>query len=202
MFGKIPEETFEEFHARVQGEGWWWRECADCGGKCEYNKIGSLLPGEKEFLARHFNLPVNIFADRYLDELITPMGTVDVLKLKDGCPFLDARFRCTIRDKKVVLCETYPVAFYVEHERPVFFIDPWCRLSRQQDVRDYFKNVAIPALVKLDVPVEWYKAVELFDECNFDYHRIEQERKDPGHDGPKCRSFSLDYLMSRRRPTP
>lgn len=194
MFAKIPKEKFQEFHASIEGEGWWWGLCADCGGRCEYNKIGSLVPGEKEFIAGELGMSVRAFADKYLDRLVTPLGTIDVLKLKDGCPFLDSEWRCVIKKIKVVLCETYPVAFYIKDERVEFFIDPWCPLSRRQDIRDYFEKVVMPALKKLDAPVAWYKAATLYDEHNFDYKTIELERKD----GLKCRSFTLDYLMSRR----
>ncbi len=197
MFRNIPLKRFKEFHAAVQGEGWWWEACAECEGKCEYNKIGSLLPGEKEFLARELDVPLQVFADKYLDKLVTPLGSIDVLKLKDGCPFLDAEWRCTIKEIKVALCETYPVAFYMKEGKVAFFIDPWCPLTRRKDVREYFETVAVPALVKLNVPDKWYKAAVLYDEHNFDYKTIEKERMDTP-DGLKCRSFTLDYLMSRR----
>lgn len=192
MFPKVPGEKFREFHAAIEGEGWWWQLCADCGGRCEYNKIGSLLPGEREFLARELKMPVRTFADRYLDRLVTPLGTIDVLKLKDGCPFLDSDWRCVIKKIKVVLCETYPVAFYIKDEEVQFFIDPRCPLSREKDIRSYFEKDVIPALYRLGVPVEWYKAAALYDEHNFDYKTIEQERK-----SLKCQAFTLEYLMSR-----
>ncbi|MBI4331444.1 MAG: YkgJ family cysteine cluster protein [Chloroflexi bacterium] len=194
VFARIPKQRFKEFHASIEGEGWWWGLCADCGGRCEYNKIGSLLPGEKEFLAGELKMPVTTFADRYLDRLVTPFGVIDVLKLKDGCPFLDAEWRCAIKNTKVVLCETYPVAFYIKDERVEFFIDPWCPLTRHKDIRDYFEGTVVPALRKLEAPVAWYKAAALYDEHNFDYKTIEQER---GKE-LRCRSFTLDYLMSRR----
>ncbi len=178
----------------MDGEGWWWEVCAECEGRCEYNKIGSLLPGEKEYIARELKMPVKAFADRYLDKLVTPLGTIDVLKMKDGCPFLDPEWRCTIKKVKVVLCETYPIAFYMKGGKVEFFIDPWCPLCKRNDVRDYFEKVAMPALTKLGVPDEWFGAAVLYDEHNFDYKTIEAERKDVS----KCTSFTLDYLMSRR----
>src|SRR5688572_26956483 len=109
MFELIPIEKFAIFHQEFKGDT--WDICERCGGKCEINKIGSLMPGEAEYIAGTLSCSVEDFRTMYLDGIVTPHGTVDVLKLKPGCPFLSPDFRCTIKDVKVVLCDVYPVVF-------------------------------------------------------------------------------------------
>ncbi len=59
-----------------------------CGGACEHNKIGTLLPGEKEYMAKKMGISVSEFELKYLDILKTDDGTlIHVLKLGELCPF-------------------------------------------------------------------------------------------------------------------
>src|SRR5215831_7998903 len=113
----VPFERFEAYHQAFDGQGnESWKICEQCGGRCEIHKIGTLMPGEKEFIAAQLKWPVAQLEARYLDQLVTPRGTVDVLKLKPGCNFLDSCFHCTLADQhiKPVLCDIYPVMFEVD----------------------------------------------------------------------------------------
>ena len=111
MFTPIQKEFFRSFHHEFKLNT--WDICAKCGGKCEINKVGSLMPGEAEYIAGEIGLDPDEFRDLYLDGIITPHGIVEVLKLKPGCPLLSPDYKCTIADHKVVLCEVYPVVFEV-----------------------------------------------------------------------------------------
>jgi Fe-S-cluster containining protein len=180
-FPFIARERFEEFHREFHGDT--WDVCARCGGKCEIHKIGSLMPGEAEYIADNLGMPIAEFRDHYLDGIVTPLGVVDVLKLKPGCPFLSADYRCTIPDVKVVLCDVYPIVFEVGENDVDFMLDPWCPITRHvQELAGIFERDAIPALRRLKAPLEWYRAVELYDGFCVDYDRIFALREsEPGY---------------------
>ena len=131
-FDPIPAEHFIEFHRSFNGDTpEIFQVCRGCGGACEFTKIGTLLPGEREYMAQAAGLPVEEFHERYLDTLLMEDGReLDVLRLIDGCPFLDrGTFECNCRRYKVVLCEIYPIGFHVEESRVHFTIDDWCPLA-------------------------------------------------------------------------
>ncbi|MCI0487326.1 MAG: hypothetical protein L0229_12090 [Blastocatellia bacterium] len=175
MFESVSPDSFRAFHREFQGDT--WDICERCGGMCEINKIGSLMPGEAEYLAESLGHSVEEFREQYLDGIITPYGVVDVLKLKPGCPFLSADYRCTIKDVKVVLCDVYPVVFEVEDEKVHFFLDEWCPIVRHvPELSAIFEQKAIPALRRIDAPLNWYRAVEMYDELCVDYNKIVQKR--------------------------
>jgi uncharacterized protein len=167
----LPAARFAAFHRAFHGDT--WDTCARCGGKCEINKIGSLMPGEAEFIAAGLGVGPEDFRSRYLDGIATPYGVVDVLKIKPGCPFLSADFRCTIPDVKVVLCDVYPVVFEVADGEARYFLDEWCPIVRcVPELAAIFERQAIPALRRLDPPLDWLRAVALFDSLCVDYHRL------------------------------
>lgn len=180
-FPLISRERFEDFHREFHGDT--WDVCARCGGKCEIHKIGSLMPGEAEYIAEDLGVAIDKFRDHYLDGIKTPLGIVDVLKLKPGCPFLSADYHCTIPDVKVVLCDVYPIVFEVGENDVEFMLDPWCPITRYvKELAHIFERDAIPALRKLDAPLEWYRAVELYDGLCVDYERIFALREsEPGY---------------------
>lgn len=180
-FPPIPAEQYEIFHREFQGET--WDICARCGGKCEINKIGSLMPGEAEYIAMNLGWNLTDFRNHYLDGIKTPFGTIDVLKIKPGCNFLDADFKCTIPDVKVVLCDVYPVVFEVKGDDVQFYLDEWCPIVRYvPELALYFESKGIPALEKLDVPLDWYRAVESYDSLCVDYFKLFQLRQqEPGY---------------------
>jgi len=97
---------------------------------------------------------------------------VDVLKLKPGCPFLDASFRCTIKDVKVVLCEVYPVVFDVVGDEVQFSVDPWCRSSATCRAERYLPAGRHPALRRLQCPTDWYRAVACTNSLCVDYDKL------------------------------
>ena len=216
----VPIEKFQTFHAAFDGEGnGIWQVCAQCGGRCEWHKIGSLMPGEKEYIASYLGLSTDEFANKYLDGIVTPRGTVDVLKLKLGCPFLDVNYHCILADKKVkpVLCEIYPVVFEVdetigengEQDLSVrFMVDEidcplihtiyhWKNRTihnpQAQSYRQYFETVGIRRLMAVDAPSSWYWTVAQYDSENFDYRALEKVRGAPVD---RYALLTLDTLMS------
>lgn len=175
-FHPISSERFETFHVEFQGET--WDICARCGGKCEINKIGSLMPGEAEYIAMKRGESLTDFRNQYLDGIETPFGIIDVLKIKPGCPFLSVDFHCTIPDVKVVLCDVYPIVFEVEDNNVKFLLDEWCPIVRYvPELSSRFEKIGIPALKKLDVPIDWYRAVECYDSLCVDYNKLFQIRQ-------------------------
>jgi uncharacterized protein len=170
-FQTIGKEAFARFHAEFQGDT--WDICGRCGGKCEINKIGSLMPGEAEYIAANLGVNLEEFRDTYLDGIVTRYGVVDVLKLKPGCPFLTPDFHCRIPDVKVVLCDVYPVVFRVCEDKVIFSLDPWCPIVRYiPELSKQFEAKGIPAIERLNGPVEWYRAVELYDGLCVDYNKL------------------------------
>jgi Fe-S-cluster containining protein len=183
LFKKIPLSAFRDFHNsfRIDTSD----ICTRCGGRCETNKISSLMPGEAEYIASSLNMKLKDFKDAYLDGIETPYGIVDVLKLKSTCPFLSEDFICTLKDIKVILCEIYPIVFEAKENSINFFLDNWCPITRHSnELSEQFIQKGIPALLQLYVPLEWYKAVELYDNLCVDYDKIFS-----------LRNFNLDYVV-------
>ncbi len=218
----VPPAHFAAFHQAFNGEDKGaWEVCTQCGGRCELHKIGSLMPGEKEFIAGKLSLAVDTFAAHYLDQIVTQYGVVDVLKLKPGCPFLDDCFHCTLAHGlvKPVLCEIYPVVFEVRERvladgTPAPFIEfsidtidcPMMHLDftwggrRVQNPqwtahRSHFQTRGVELLQAVAAPVNWYQAVAEFDSENFDYQQLERVRGVPTN---QCATLTLDQLMSCR----
>ena len=197
-FDPIPTELFAEFHRSFRGDtSDTFKVCAKCGGACEFNKIGTLMPGEREYMAAATGLPVPEFADRYLDVLVMEDGMeLDVLKLTNGCPFLaPGTFECNCRAYKVVLCDIFPIVFHVHEGRVCFEIDDWCPLADTLRFRRHFLEVGVAALEKLPVPVEWYEHVARYDELHFDYRALQVHRK---HNA-KSQTFTLEELLRFQR---
>ena len=220
IFPPVSFERFDAFHQAFNGEGRGiWAICAQCGGRCEQHKIGTLMPGEKEYIAAHLGWPVDKLEAKYLDRLVTPRGTVDVLKLKQGCNFLDACFHCTLADHQVkpILCEVYPVVFEVDRLggsevnprlEVRFLVDELdCPLMHAayewagrkvanpdwQAHRDYFSSTGISLLRAVDASPDWYWTVAQYDSENFDYAALEKMR----HVSAEAYdTFTLDELMS------
>ena len=203
---KIPFERFDAFHHAFNGEGnGMWKVCAECGGRCEIHKVGTLLPGEKEYMAAKLKWSISELENRYLDRLITPRGTVDVLKIKPGCNFLDSCYHCTMADHNVkpILCDIYPVVIEADKlggtdEAPEldvrFFVDELdCPLMhptytwkgrtitnpRYQVYRDYFENTGITLLKQLEVSAEFYWILAQYDSENYDYPALLNKRHVP-----------------------
>lgn len=194
IFEKIPIEMFENFHNIFSGSNEKsFNICRECGGACEHNKIGTLLPGEKEYMAGKMGLSVSEFKNRYLDILKMEDGTrIDVLKLGKLCPFLNRENdRCECREFKVILCKIYPVIFTVEAEEVNFMIDDWCQLSKKKECKNYFET-AMPLLSDFSIPAEWFRYVASYDNLCFDYDSLKKHRKGKN----RCEVFSLEELLS------
>ena len=98
MWQTIPIERFEAFHDKFQGDSpEVFRICSACGGKCEYSKVSTLLPGEARYMASSLRMDETAFRERYVDGIRVDSVTLDVLKLVDPCPFLSPQFECGCR---------------------------------------------------------------------------------------------------------
>jgi Fe-S-cluster containining protein len=197
-FEPIPAERFAEFHDSFLGDTLATFEvCDHCGGACEYNKVGTLMPGEREYMAEAAGLSVEEFSERYLDILVMDDGMeLDVLRLINGCPFLDrVTYKCNCREYKVVLCEIYPVVFHVQEGDVHFSIDDWCPLSDTLPFRRYFQELGVSAIKRLQVPVEWYQHVARYDDLYFDYEALQASGRDPS----KPHTFTLAELLRFQR---
>jgi Fe-S-cluster containining protein len=185
-------QIFSDYHSNFKGD--MEDACACCGGKCEQYKIATLLPDEKDYMASHFGIPVSEFEDRFLDRLDTPYGFVDVLKMKDRCPFLDSEYSCLAGEVKPVLCDSYPIIFDVRGSRVQFKLD-WhncsaVRLEKYSSSMRKFAREGIKALRNLKVPGQWWKIVQLYDNYDYDYAGFERERSRPGYE-----TFPLETVL-------
>jgi uncharacterized protein len=197
-FEQIPAHLFAEFHKSFQGDtSDTFNVCFACGGACEFNKIGTLMPGEREYMAGAAGLSVDEFSEKYLDFIRMENGReLDVLRLINGCPFLNkGSFTCDCREYKVVLCEIYPLAFYVRHGVVHFELDDWCPIADTLRFRRRFLEVGVPAVQRLGVPVEWYECVARYDDLYFDYVALQDYRKDVN----KAQTFTIEELLGFQR---
>jgi len=182
MWNPIPAARFDAFHSEFHGDT--WDLCRTCGGRCEINKIGPLMPGESDYIAARMGLDIGTFKREFLDAVETPYGVVQVLKMKPECPCIDSEFKCTIREFKAVLCSTYPIVFEVKGGKVLFDLDPWCAIvSGKPETAIIFKEKGIAALEKLAAPADWYQAVACFDDFQVDYFKI-----------LKLRSGNMDFF--------
>ncbi len=192
IFKKIPIHIYESFHKMFGGANEnTFKTCKECEGACEYNKIGTLLPGEKEYMAKEMGISAYEFEVRYLDILKMDDGTrLYVLKLGKVCPLLNKETKeCECRNFKPIFCKVYPVVFTVEAQKIKFTIDNWCKLSRKKAFRTYFEK-AIPLLSSLPIPVEWFTYVASYDNFCFDYNQLEKYGSKK-----KYEIFSLDEIL-------
>ena len=187
---------YESFHKMFSGASEdTFKTCKKCEGACEYNKVGTLLPGEKEYMAKEMGMSVYEFEVRYLDILKMDDGTrLYILKLGKLCPLLNEETKeCECRNFKPIFCKVYPVVFTVETRKIKFTIDNWCKLSRKQAFRTYFEK-AIPLLSSLPIPVEWFTYVASYDNFCFDYNQLEKYGNER-----KYEIFSLDEILSSKK---
>ncbi len=197
LYKKIPKKIYNHFHKIFSGSNQnTFKICSECGGVCEHNKIGTLLPGEEEYMAEKMGISVLEFKIRYLDVLKMDDGTlIYVLKLGKLCPFLNEENKeCDCRDFKPIFCKIYPVIITLEDEKINFTIDNWCKLSRKKACRTYFET-AIPLLSSFAIPVEWLRYVTSYDYLSFDYDQLEKCRRGKN----KYAVFSLEELLSLQK---
>lgn len=197
IFKKIPMRAYESFHKMFSGSNKnTFNVCRECGGACEHNKIGTLLPGEKEYMAKKMGISVPEFEILYLDILRMGDGTLlNVLKLGKLCPFLNEESEeCKCLNFKPIFCKIYPVVFTIEADKINFIIDDWCKLSRKRACRIYFET-AIPLLSSLPIPVEWFRHVASYDNLCFDYDQLKKHRNGK----KKYAVFSLEELLSLQK---
>ena len=183
---------FQRYHTEFHGDT--YEVCARCGGKCEKYKISTLMPGEKEHLSAVLQIPIAELEEKYLSRISLPAGSVEVLKLTDGCRFLDSEFRCGAIAAKPVLCDTYPIVFYKTKGIVHFRIDnqdcPMVHLPEFRQVIRKFQTNGIDALNKFDADPKWWELLVVYDVFDFDFQRIEKEL------GERCHgSYYLEELL-------
>jgi Fe-S-cluster containining protein len=197
-FTPITADHFADFHRAFRGDtDETFKVCAKCGGACEFNKIGTLMPGEREYMAAFAGLSTVEFTARYLDVIQMDDGMeLDVLRLINGCPFLDrGTFECNCKAFKVILCEIYPIDFQVLQGRVFFGIDDWCPIADTLRYRRHFLELGVAAISKLPVPAAWYEHVAQYDDLYFDYLALEAFRTDRS----KPQTFTKKELLSFQR---
>lgn len=175
-FEPLNIKIFEEYHQSFQGDT--FNACKECGGKCEKYKISTLYPGEKEYIAKTLKMKVEEVEYKYLDRIDTPLGIVEVIKMKDGCPLLDKELHCSTKSARPILCDSYPIFFEIKGNKVVFDIDieecPMASKPENNHIIDNFRKKGIPAIQKIPAPLKWYQAVFLFDPYDFDYVLFEK----------------------------
>lgn len=182
MFRSISSEAFEAFHANFKGDNEEiFTICQNCGGQCEYNKISTLLPGEKDYMAQRMGLAVEEFENLYLDSILIKGKELEVLKLTPTCPFLDLHsFKCACREFKVVFCEIYPIIPFIDDNNLLrFTLDQNCPLFHNKKCYHHFRETGIPTLIDLAIPLDWYKLVISYDELSFNYSKLFALRNKP-----------------------
>ncbi len=197
IFKRIPMYIFENFHNMFSGSSEnTFKICQECRGACEHDKIGTLLPGEKEYMAEKMGISVSEFEVRYLDILKMNDGTkLHVLKLGKLCPFLNEDTeKCECRNFKPILCKVYPVIFTIEANKINFVIDDWCQLSRKKSCRTYFESV-MPLLSSLPLSIEWFRYVVSYDGFSFDCSKLEKSRNVK----KRCEIYLLEELLSLKK---
>jgi len=173
------------YHESFRGDT--YDACQRCGGRCEQHKTSTLVPGEASYLAAHLGISLSELRRGFLDRIDTPYGSVDVIRLRYGCPFLDSEKRCTVLEAKPILCDCYPIIVMPSRGRPSFGVDrrdcPMTRWPRYRSCIEKFVANGIPALERLHLPPSWRTTVALYDEFDFDHERIERElKRSPGHE--------------------
>lgn len=189
---EISIDKFVDFHSQFKGDSVTiFSICFDCGGMCEYNKVGTLIPGEKRYMASLIGMSVEDFADKYLDVLIVDDEKLDVLKFIEPCPFLTTNYECSCRKFKPIMCEVYPIVFEVEGQEVKYFLDDACPLMNNSKFAEYFNDIGIPAFKDIGVSLKWFKCVEKYDHLNFDYQKIQKMRTS----NSKCEEFFLEDII-------
>tara|TARA_Y100000310_G_scaffold342743_1_gene447192 strand:+ start:4277 stop:4837 length:561 start_codon:yes stop_codon:yes gene_type:complete len=165
---------FEKIHKAFDGT--MLDLCTECGGQCEKNEISVFLPGEVEFIANKINFDKQKFVDDFCN--IIKFKNHDIHMLKAGvCPFLNKEYRCELEDNncKLIHCLMYPILIGIEDNKIKIFVDTkHCPMAHK--IQDDFKNHAfnIYESIKNDIPKWWLEFVSKYDECTYDYPKLEK----------------------------
>ena len=191
----ISKSKFSKFHKMFKGDSTEIFEiCVKCGGICEYNFIGTLLPGEAEYIAHIMRMPIKDFRNRYLDGINCNGVVMDVLKMVNPCPFLNKNtLGCSCRDFKVVYCDIYPISIGSKGAKITYSIDD-CPLGRNKAFKTYFLSKGIQALEMLNIPVTWVNFALLYDNVSVDYNVFQKIRKNRDY-----QVFDLETILKCNR---
>jgi len=192
---RIPVDRFAEFHRIFRNEDSEFSEiCAECGGDCEQSAFPTLLPGEKEFIARSLNCSVTTFENKYLDTVVIPGGELYVTKFNVVCPALDRQQRCIFRNVKPVDCKLYPLQLAESKGKIAYQIDNECPASRVSVVVNRLKRKFEECIPLLGISPAWIKALSKFWYEEYDRRKLSQLRKLPD----RCERFELKEVLKCR----
>jgi len=191
----ISKSKFAKFHKIFKGDSEdIFKICFKCGGICEYSFIGTLLPGEPEYIASKMGISLKEFKDRYLDGIDCNGVVMDVLKMVNPCPFINKKtMSCSCREFKVIYCDIYPISIGTRGAKISYSIDD-CPLGKNKKFRSYFLTKGIQAIEMLDIPVTWVNVVLLYDNVSVDYDIFEKIRKTPNYE-----VFKLETILKYKR---
>ncbi|MFY0712767.1 YkgJ family cysteine cluster protein [Seonamhaeicola sp. NFXS20] len=190
-------DLFNEVHSNFKGDTeQTFKVCQDCGGKCEYNKVSSLLPGEAEYMAHKHGISVETFRDKYLDGVMINGEIIDILKCSDPCPFLKLDFSCNVRGYKPIMCLIYPLIFEPDKKGNwLIKLDNLCPLAQNNKTANYFKTDGMKIINDMNISNKWLQKVYEIDEYDYDYKSMVSQRNVPIN---KYKIFELDELLSYR----
>jgi Fe-S-cluster containining protein len=142
-------------------------------------------------MAEKLKMSVSELEEKYLSVIDTPDGKVDVLKMKDGCNFLDEQYRCTAIPAKPVLCDTYPIVFSLGKRSVRYEIDqrdcPMVHWKEYEKAVEAFATKGIQTLKEMKIPLPWLRMVALYDEFDVNYVEIDKNLA-------KSRGYETFYL--------
>jgi len=166
---------FEKIHKEF--DGMMLDLCVECKGKCEKDELTMFIPGEIEFTAKKMNLSSKEFIEKFCN-IIKFKGN-EIYIIKAGvCPFLNKEYRCELEESncKIIRCLLYPVLIGIKNNKIRIFVDPNCPMANR--ITEDFRNKAFKIYeeIKQDIPKWWLEFVSRYDECTYDYKKLEKLR--------------------------
>jgi hypothetical protein len=153
--------------------------CTRCEGLCERTQIAVLLPGEETFIAEQLGITTKEFVERYCTVVLYREQHINMLKA-GTCPFLNEEYRCTLErhNCKPITGLLYPVLIGISEDEIEIFVDhEHCPMAGE--ITEQFRKSAFSAFesIKHDIPRWWLEFVSEFDNCLYDYSKLEKFRE-------------------------
>ena len=164
---------FEDIHQKFDGT---LDLCKECEGQCETNEITVFLPNEIEFISKKLNIDPKKFIDSYCNLIRFKRHNIYILKA-GICPFL-YREKCKLEkcNAKLIRCLLYPVLIGILNNKVRIFVDSQC-LMHKKIGKDFRKKAFdIYSTIKKDIPKWWLEFVSEYDECAYDYSKLQKVR--------------------------